>query len=183
MHFLPVFIFCSLLTFSYLPAVSAETVNISSVEQPDISYFDEDGAEENFPAMQFIFILVIFGLMLFLVGVGVILTILALLAFFGLITLGLVSASMAVGLYRKSLRSGFRTLVILASTVAGGLCGILVAWFVHLIMFSSRLEIAIPAGAVAGVLSGVLFGFLCTWIIRRLSRILNEQFQRIRAKN
>ena len=79
-------------------------------------------AEDNdFSPMLAAFALFGFALILFSIGAGFAFAIIVLLAVIALISLGTLSASIIVGVHKKSLTKAFKTFVILSSTIGGTL--------------------------------------------------------------
>ncbi len=112
------------------------------------------------------------------IGAGIVLTVVLLAALFGLACLGIVSASVFVGLQQQSLAKGFSTFVWLASGTGGGVLGaavfaVLNEW-VHWVHWGT-LNAALLTGAGCGVVAGVAFGQVSLVLLKRLARYLESR--------
>ncbi len=90
-----------------------------------------------------------------------------LLALFALISAGIASLGILVGLYRRSLGAGFKTVLYMGCSLAGTLAGAPVFWlinrFFHLHLTSRT---AVLTGACSGLLGGLLLGMMLFILIR-----------------
>ena len=118
----------------------------------------------------FIFILVC-------VGAGIALTVLGLSIVFGLVSLGILSTSIIVGLNKKSLLKGFKTFIVLTSTIGGLLfCG-MGFWLLNKILHWWTAQTAILTGAFCGLLAGVALGLLFNYILQRLTNYFKTKLK------
>ncbi len=129
---------------------------------------DFDQSDDFSPGMLF-FALIGLALILICVGAGIVLTVLGLLAIFGLVSFGVLSTSLIVGLNKKSFAKGFKTFIVLSSTVGGLLiCGT-GFWLFNKIVHWWTTQTAIFTGATCGLLAGLIFGLLANYILQRLT--------------
>ncbi len=156
------------------PVYAREISEHSAVYQAE-SYEPYEGDDGFAPAL-FVVFLIVSAITLLVIGAGIVLAGLAILAILLLIALGVLSASVAVGVWRKSFESGFRTFLITGSVVAGGLCGLLIAWFGNFILTWWPLEEALIAGGVGGVAGGLIFGVFAVWLARITSAFISRRY-------
>ena len=98
-----------------------------------------------------------------------------LLAIFGMVSAGVMSASILAGLYKRSIASGFTTLLLLVGGLGGIVAGAGGFWLINR-MFHLK---AAPLNAVLlGAASGLLGGLLCGFVISRLIKFFVEYFRR-----
>jgi hypothetical protein len=90
-----------------------------------------------------------------------------LLALFALISAGIASTGVLVGLYRRSLAAGFRTILYIGCSLAGMLAGAPVFWLINR-LFHMHLNprTAALTGACSGLLGGLLLGVVLFSLIR-----------------
>lgn len=110
-----------------------------------------------------------FGIMFLGVGCGITLTFIVVLVISVLVSIGVLSAAVLVGLNKKSYTAGFKTLVVLGSAVGGIFLGSAGFWVLNKIMKWWPLETALISGAFAGLIGGLLFGYTCWYVLRRLT--------------
>jgi hypothetical protein len=114
--------------------------------------------------------------MLVLVGVGVGLGIVAGVLTIGLVAAGVLSSSVAMGLWRGKARAGIRTFVILCGVLSGIPAGMVCAWLA--VKFSEQIDagtvlilaVGGASGAVAGLIVALLFDFIAGRVQAHLSR-------------
>lgn len=101
--------------------------------------------------------------------VGAFVAALFFLSLFALISFGVVSASIAVGLYKRSVATGFKTLLLIVfGTGCAGL-GIILAFFFHTIFaipISSQTTLFL--GFAGGALGGIMMGLVSYTIVQTL---------------
>ena len=108
-----------------------------------------------------IFILLLIALAFVLVGIGIVFGIALLVLIISSLGFGIISASLLTGMYYQSLRSGFKTLVILTFTAIGAPVAsgfLFILYKLHLI--DSDLSSIIIAGTVGGAIAGAIIGML-----------------------
>lgn len=106
------------------------------------------------------------------VGVGIVLSTLILLLLFGLISAGILSASVMIGLNKKSFSTGFRTFIFSFGCIFGTLSGIVFFLFLHKVSHWWTMNETLLMGSFAGLLSGFLFSVFVFFIFRKLSSFL-----------
>lgn len=179
----PLFFLIILILFgiSISPANCQEVVhsNDTTVYQPsentEPSSSDEleDGSS---PGLFFIAIFG-FGIMFLGVGVGIALTFIVVLVISALVSLGVLSAAVLVGLNRKSYTAGFKTFVVLGSAIGGIFLGSAGFWVLNKITKWWPLETALLSGALAGLIGGLLFGYTSWYVLRRLTAYVKEKLK------
>jgi hypothetical protein len=99
-------------------------------------------------------------------------------ATFSLVAFGLLSASVAIGIYNKSITAGFKTLLAL---VFGSICGTLGLVCSYALNRLMNLELAssivVITGATAGVTGGIVMAFATFKIIQSLIGILLKRLK------
>jgi MFS family permease len=103
------------------------------------------------------------------VGAGMILTFVVLFILFGLTTAGVLSVSILVGIHKRSFTSGFKTLLVTATTIGGLASGIIVFWIMNRISHWWSLMTTLTIGSVSGLLGGLLLGLLAFYTIKKLA--------------
>lgn len=99
--------------------------------------------------------------------VGAVIASLIAFAVFGLIGFGILSTSVAVGLYRKSLTAGFRTFLMIVFGIACGLCGgALAAVAQYHFHLGPSLSFAVLLGFIGGALGGVVLTLISISAVR-----------------
>ena len=109
---------------------------------------------------------------------GACLGLIALFFVFVLIAAGALSASIAIGLYKRSFASGFKTFLVLFFAVTGALIGgtgaVLIASFFHISITGSTLFVIATCGGAVG---GMITGLVIYKITRVLMRYLMERLK------
>lgn len=154
----------------------AHLFSIALQTLPDQNYVEDE--EFNL----FLFAILIVGVIAVLLCllIGIILTILALLAIFGLIAMGALSASLLVGIAKRSVTKGFKVFVMVFSTFASATIGSLTFWFLNTVFEWWTDVKAITIGLIIGLLSGFLTGFAIAFVIQKLAPILKRKVEKIR---
>jgi len=109
------------------------------------------------------------------VGAGILLTVLGLLILFGLISFGIVSASVLVGLNRKSFAKGFKAFLVLASTTGGILFFGAGFWLLNKISHWWTTQTAILTGVTFGLLIGLAFGYFAYFVLQKLTTYFKQK--------
>jgi hypothetical protein len=164
------FIITSLTTFGQM---ADSTIYSRSFVQTD-TINTKDTSMENDESGDFspgLFFLTVIGLAFILVcvGVGIALTVMVLLILFGLVSFGILSTSIIVGLNKRSSAKGFKTFILLASTIGGLLFGGVGFWLLNKIIHWWTTKAAIINGLTTGLFAGLIFGFLAYYILQRLT--------------
>ena len=110
-----------------------------------------------------------------LIGAGIVVTVLTLFILFGLITTGVLSVSVMVGLNKKSFMTGFKTFVITCSTVFSAMIMALSFFIYNKIVHWWSGEKAALIGVSIGLLAGFLLGNLVMVIVRRLTQFFKTK--------
>ncbi|MGC4041840.1 MAG: hypothetical protein QM710_13925 [Flavobacterium sp.] len=133
----------------------------------------------------FLFTLLILGLIFIFISIiaAIVLAVLCLLIIFGCIGIGALSASVLIGISKKSFTTGFRWFVIIFSSLSLSLTGAGAFWFFNRITHWFSYEKAIIAGAVIGLISGVIAGICFAYIIRKVSTALKEKLEKRKLAN
>lgn len=94
-------------------------------------------------------------------GVGILLTI-----------AGVVSASLLVGLYRRSLQASFKTLVLIAASLLGVVFGLIIFWLID-VFFHLKLQgyQVLLGGAGGGLVGGFVLGLITYRMMRSVLKI------------
>jgi hypothetical protein len=99
--------------------------------------------------------------------VGTIVFALVFLALFLLISAGIVSTGLLVGIRKRSLVAGFKTAFIIFTSLIGTIAGSMGLWLVnHFFHLHWQPANAALIGALAGLLAGILLGFILMSFLR-----------------
>jgi len=94
---------------------------------------------------------------------------------------GIMSASLLAGLYKRSLKAGFRSFILISTSVLGSALGLMVLWlinyFFHLALSEYQL---LWAGAGGGIIGGFLLGCI---IFKMIKSILYIALYKLRLMN
>jgi hypothetical protein len=86
---------------------------------------------------------------------------------FCLTVFGIVSTSIVVGVYKKSLSAGFRTFLLIFFGISCGVCGAAIAVLAqYFFRIASSFSIALGGGLIGGLLGGILLTFVSVKAIR-----------------
>ena len=124
--------------------------------------------------MFFLFIGIVFSLIC--IGVGVVLTVMVILFIVGMISFGLVSSSVVVGVYQKSFLKGLKAFVRLFVMVGALLTGTAGLWTLNEFTHWWTAKSALITGAAIGILSGYILSVLIFYFFRRLYAYLKVRF-------
>lgn len=117
------------------------------------------------------------GFMLVCIGVGAALTLLGVLIIVGLISFGVISTSVLVGLHQKSFLKGFKTFLMLAATIGGIFIGGSGLWLLNKFTQWWSEKFALLSGSVLGFLSGLILGFFIIYVFQKLTSYFKKQFE------
>jgi hypothetical protein len=170
------FILTSLTT---LGQTADSTIQITSSVQADTITAKSNSMEydesDDFSPGLFFFAMIGFVFILVCVGAGIVLTVLGLLIIFGLVSFGILSTSIIVGLNKKSFAKGFKIFIVMASTIGGLLfCGV-GFWLLNKIVHWWTTQTAIITGATSGLIAGFAFGLLAYYILQRLTTYFKQK--------
>lgn len=120
----------------------------------------------------------------FAVIIGVVLVLMFFAILFALISGGILSASVLVGLQQKSVSKGFKTLFVSVSILGTTIISVIFFWFMNKIQHWWGNDVSIFAGIVFGLLSGWLLGTLIFMAVKKLVLFLKNKYDnRIDYKN
>lgn len=102
------------------------------------------------------------------------------LAIFALIGVGIVSTSVAMGIYKRSLSAGLKTFLLISFGLIYGLTGAVLASILQYNFFVAPTQtVAISCGFIGGVLSGIALTFISMRAIRYL---IGQATERLKLK-
>jgi len=133
------------------------------------AHIDPYAGTDDFSPMQLFFVLALMGVVLLAVGAGIVLTVLALLIIFGLITYGVLSTSIIIALNAKSFSKGFKNFLCIGSAVGGIILGGSSFGVFNKVVHWWTMTDAILIGATCGLIGGFCFGYLTFYILQRLT--------------
>ena len=146
-------------------------INVNVIAD-ETSQFDET---DDFSPGLFFFALIGVAIVLFSIGIGIAIIVLFLILLFGLVTFGVLSTSIIVGINKKSFSKGFKTFIILFSTICGSLiCGMLFFSINEYYHWWSRMNSTI-IGLSSGLFAGLLFGISTYYIIRYFTNYFKKK--------
>jgi hypothetical protein len=154
----------------------------SQTEQTQSNLTTETETEEfedidDFAPGLFFFALFAFVFILICVGAGIVLTVVGLLILFGLIGAGILSASILVGLNKKSFTKGFKTFLLSTTTIGGLLIGMTGVWILNKITHWWTLQTTLLTGSISGLLAGLVFGLFAFYVIQKLTTFLKTKLK------
>jgi hypothetical protein len=148
-------------------------------EKSNLTEYDESG---DFSPGLFFFAMIGLGFILISTVTGIALTVLGLVIIFGLVSFGILSTSIIVGLNKKSFATGFKTLVVLTSTFGGLIIFSGGFWILNKIAHWWSTQTALITGATCGILTGLTFGLTAYYILRRLTSYFTRQLKLTNTK-
>lgn len=122
----------------------------------------------------FLFGILLLGLIF--IGICILIVILSLLIIFGFIALGALSTSVLVSIHKKSITAGFRSFVLLFSTIATTVLGTITFWFLNKMVHWWSQSTALLVGALIGFVSGLIIGLLAAYLIKIGAAFLKSKF-------
>lgn len=148
------------------PATKADTAitlrsDKTSAQQPD----------DEFNLFLFAYLIAFCCVVVGAVLVGSIAVILLLLALFVLVSGGILSAGILVGLYKRSIAAGFKALLMIMGGLGGLVAGAAGFWLCNRLF---HFHIARLTGILLGAAGGLLGGLLCGIIVFRVIRTFLE---------
>ena len=112
-----------------------------------------------------------------LLGVGIALGVFVSILAFVLLSLGVISSSVVVGMRRKSAGAGIRVFLILSGLLGGIPSGILCAWIASTFMDMAGVNAKILVyGGLSGAISGLFLAVMFDFIYRNSSRWIERRF-------
>ncbi|WP_407481964.1 hypothetical protein [Elizabethkingia meningoseptica] len=126
----------------------------------------------------FLAVLILMGALVFLVlaVIGIVLGLLFIFMIILLISAGIISASVLVGLQQKSLSKGFKTFFLSVSVVGSTIVSVIFFLFINTVKNWWQTNIAIIAGTVFGIVSGWLLGLLMFTVAKKLVLFLKNKY-------
>lgn len=152
---------------------TVQTQNNLTTETETEAFEDID----DFAPGLFFFAVFAFVFILICVGAGIVLTVVGLLILFGLIGAGILSASILVGLHKKSFTKGFKTFLISITTISGLLIGMTGIWILNNITHWWTLQTTLLTGSISGLLAGLIFGRFAFYVIQKLTTFLKTKLK------
>ncbi|KUY17298.1 hypothetical protein BAZ12_17870 [Elizabethkingia miricola] len=117
------------------------------------------------------------ALVFFILGViGIILGLLLILIVIFLISAGIISASLLVGLQQKSLSKGFKTFFISVSILGSTIASVILFLFINTVKNWWQADTAIIAGIVSGIASGWILGVIMFTASKKLVMFLKNKY-------
>lgn len=117
------------------------------------------------------------ALVFFILGViGIILGLLLILIVIFLISAGIISASLLVGLHQKSLSKGFKTFFISVSILGSTIASVILFLFINTVKNWWQTDTAIIAGIVSGIASGWILGMIMFTASKKLVMFLKNKY-------
>jgi hypothetical protein len=136
--------------------------------------------DDEFNIFLLVFAIGVIGAIIGAVIIGAFAAVLFLLLLFVFVTMGIISASVIVGLYKKSFESGFKSFIMILSAVTGVILGAGAFWAINKIF---RLGISDVTTIIAGSLGGLIAGFIISYASLKLIRVLISIFKRKMGTN
>jgi hypothetical protein len=106
---------------------------------------------------------------------GIIMTTIAMLGIFAMVSFGIVSASIIAGLYTRSVTKGFKVFFILWSIVVGGLFGCTTLYTLNFFTHWYNVDDAILLGSAFGLVAGLTGGMITFYFLQRLAAWLRSK--------
>lgn len=127
----------------------------------------------------FLVVLLLMGALFFLIAliVGVVICLLLILILIGLISAGITSASILVGIQQKSISKGFKTFFISVSMLGSVIVSIIFFWVVNAIKDWWSNDISTIAGIICGLISGYFLGILLFTATKKAAQFLSNKYQ------
>ncbi|HWK04350.1 MAG TPA: hypothetical protein VNS58_11995 [Puia sp.] len=126
--------------------------------------------DDEFNMFLLVLAITFFSVVIGAVIVGSFAAVLLLFFLFGLVSAGILTASLIVGLYTRSFSAGFKTLLVIVCSLGGIAAGSIALLLVNRIF---RLHLshtaAIGSGAAGGLVGGILLGLSISFIVRLLT--------------
>ncbi|HWB58039.1 MAG TPA: hypothetical protein VG733_01040 [Chthoniobacteraceae bacterium] len=130
-----------------------------------------------------LFVIIFLMVTMVLVGVGFAFGLLAGALAFVLVSLGVVSSSVVVGIRRRSAQAGVRTFLLLCGALGGVPAGMFCAWFgVSFLQAAGDDAKILVYGGLSGAVGGVLVALLFDYILRNSANGIAGLFKNLRAR-
>ncbi|AQX83948.1 hypothetical protein AYC65_02450 [Elizabethkingia bruuniana] len=117
------------------------------------------------------------ALVFFILGViGIVLGLLFILIVIFLISAGIISTSVLVGLQQKSLSKGFKTFFISVSILGSTIASVILFLFINTIKNWWQTDTTIIAGLISGIASGWILGLIMFITCKKLVLFLKNKY-------
>ena len=124
-----------------------------------------------------IMVLIFFVFMFICIGIGIILTSVFLFLLFVLTGIGVISTSFIVGFYNRSLTKGFKAFVLLSTSIAGIVLGIISVLLYNGIAKNLPSGESIFIGTLSGLLGGLVLGVLLIKLTKGIYKLFYDKFK------
>ncbi|CAN5798180.1 hypothetical protein BH10BAC2_BH10BAC2_30570 [soil metagenome] len=125
--------------------------------------------DDEFNIFLLVFAIGVIGAIMGAAIIGAFAAVLFLLLLFVFVAMGIVSASVIIGLYKKSFESGFKSFIMILSAITGVILGAGAFWSINKIF---RLEISDGTTFITGSCGGLVAGFIISYASLKLIRVL-----------
>lgn len=149
-------------TDSAKPRTAQADSTVANVPEPD------GDVENDFNPGLLMFVLVAVGIILAGVVIGTIVTLTTLLGIFAMVSFGILSSSIIVGIYTRSITKAFKTLFTLCSIAAGGVFGCIILYALNAFTHWYKAADAILMGGMFGLVAGLAGGMISFYFLQRL---------------
>ncbi|OQP62545.1 hypothetical protein A3860_28045 [Niastella vici] len=145
---------------------------VQHTQQTDsLSIAQSNLEQENYDDVApFLFIIgmIFFVIMCIGIGSGIVITAAISFIIFAMTSFGILSTSLIVGFYKKSITKGIKTFYVLCSTIGITICGGIGLFIVNRFYHWMESPIAFMWGTVFGFVAGFLNGLITFYILQRL---------------
>ncbi|WP_298148807.1 hypothetical protein [Flavobacterium sp.] len=131
--------------------------------------------DNDFAPGLFFFAMIAIAIMLILFGVGVAIVLLCCLCLLALTSLGIISSAVLYGLYKKSFLSGFRALVIAASTIFTGIFSAVSSSVINEFFHISSTRNVLVLGFLFGLVVGFFNGKLANLVLQKVLTFFKDK--------
>ena len=125
-----------------------------------------------------VFGIVFFFVFLMFIGAGIVIGAVVTVIAFALVSLGVVSSSVIVGIRKRSAGAGIRTFLLLCGVLGGIPCGMFCAWlasnFAEIVGDDAKIFIY---GGLSGAIGGLIIAVMFDYILRNSARWLAGRFK------
>lgn len=115
--------------------------------------------------------------LLLCVGAAIAISALILLIIFGLISAGILSASVMSGIYKRSFAAGFKTFIYASGCIFGTLSGIVFFVFLNKVSHWWPMNEALLVGSMSGLAGGFLISLLVFYTVRKWSSFFKSRIK------
>jgi MFS family permease len=161
--------------FTFISIATAQTADslrrVQPTQQTDSLSLAQSGSEyEDYDDTPFMLIIAMIFIVIVCVciGSGIVITLAALFIVFAITSFGILSTSLIVGFYKRSLTKGIKTFYVLCSTIGTTIFGAIGLFIVNRFYHWLDSPIAITCGAALGLVAGFLNGLITFYILQRL---------------